>query len=74
MGNLGLLRLSGLSANVVDLLFHTLKVFLVLFIVQSVFRAVTGRLKITQAVDFLWKNVFLASLIGSLLIAMEVIM
>ncbi|MDI3475637.1 MAG: hypothetical protein PWQ79_118 [Thermococcaceae archaeon] len=70
----GYFGLSGLSANVVDLLFHTLKVFVVLFVVQSVFRAVTGRLKITQAVDFLWKNAFLASLIGSLLIAMEVIM
>lgn len=66
--------LTGLSANVADLLFHTLKVFALLFVVESVFRAVTGRLKITQAVDFLWKNVFLASLIGSLLIAMEVIM
>jgi len=70
----GYFNLTGLSANAVDLLFHTLKVFLVLFVVQSVFRAVTGRLKITQAVDFLWKNVFLASLVGSLLIAMEVIM
>ncbi|AMQ18633.1 respiratory chain complex I subunit 1 family protein [Thermococcus peptonophilus] len=70
----GYFGLTGLSANVADLLFHTLKVFVVLFVVQSVFRAVTGRLKITQAVDFLWKNVFLASLIGSLLIAMEVIM
>ncbi|WP_456365312.1 respiratory chain complex I subunit 1 family protein [Thermococcus sp.] len=70
----GYLGLAGLSANVVDLLFHTLKVFALLFVVQSVFRAVTGRLKITQAVDFLWKNVFLASLVGSLLIAMEVIM
>ncbi|MBP1911338.1 respiratory chain complex I subunit 1 family protein [Thermococcus stetteri] len=70
----GYFGLTGLSANIADLLFHTLKVFAVLFVVQSVFRAVTGRLKITQAVDFLWKNVFLASLIGSLLIAMEVIM
>ncbi len=70
----GYFHLTGLSANVVDLLFHTLKVFALLFVVQSVFRAVTGRLKITQAVDFLWKNVFLASLVGSLLIAMEVIM
>ncbi|ASJ06148.1 respiratory chain complex I subunit 1 family protein [Thermococcus pacificus] len=70
----GYFNLTGLPAQVVDLLFHTLKVFALLFVVQSVFRAVTGRLKITQAVDFLWKNVFLASLIGSLLIAMEVIM
>ncbi len=70
----GYFNLTGLSANVGDLLFHTLKVFALLFVVQSVFRAVTGRLKITQAVDFLWKNVFLASLVGSLLIAMEVIM
>ncbi|WP_297487497.1 respiratory chain complex I subunit 1 family protein [Thermococcus sp.] len=70
----GYFNLTGLSANVADLLFHTLKVFALLFVVQSVFRAVTGRLKITQAVDFLWKNVFLASLVGSLLIAMEVIM
>jgi len=68
------LNLTGLSADVVNLLFHTLKVFILLFVVESVFRAVTGRLKITQAVDFLWKNVFLASLVGSLLIAMEVIM
>ncbi|MDV3103810.1 respiratory chain complex I subunit 1 family protein [Thermococcus waiotapuensis] len=70
----GYFNLAGLPAQIIDLLFHTLKVFAVLFVVQSVFRAVTGRLKITQAIDFLWKNVFLASLIGSLLIAMEVIM
>ncbi|WP_297498008.1 respiratory chain complex I subunit 1 family protein [Thermococcus sp.] len=70
----GYLNLTGFSADVVNLFFHALKVFALLFAVQSVFRAVTGRLKITQAVDFLWKNVFLASLVGSLLIAMEVIM
>ncbi|WP_010479560.1 respiratory chain complex I subunit 1 family protein [Thermococcus zilligii] len=70
----GYFNLTGLPAQIIDLLFHTLKVFAVLFVVQSVFRAVTGRLKVTHAVDFLWKNVFLASLIGSLLIAMEVIM
>ncbi|HDZ36354.1 MAG TPA: CO-induced hydrogenase subunit K, partial [Thermococcus sp.] len=68
------LNLSGLSADIVNLLFHTLKVFILLFAVQSVFRATTGRLRVTQAVEFLWKNAFLASLIGTLLIAMEVIM
>jgi len=61
------------SADIVNLLLHTLKVFILLFLV-SVFRAITGRLRITQAVDFLWKNVFLASLVGSLLMAMEVVM
>lgn len=70
----GYLGLTDYAATIADLLFHTLKVFLLLFAVQSIFRATTGRLKITQAVDFLWKNVFLASLLGSLLIAMEVIM
>ncbi|WP_297512374.1 NADH-quinone oxidoreductase subunit H, partial [Thermococcus sp.] len=73
-GIAGYFGLTGLSADIVNLLFHTLKVFILLFVVGSVFRAVTGRLKVTQAVDFLWKNVFLASLVGSLLLAMEVIM
>jgi len=72
-GIAGYFGLAGLSADVVNLLFHTLKVFILLFAVMSVFRASTGRLQITKAVNFLWKNVFVAALVGSLLIAMEVI-
>ncbi len=72
-GIAGYFGLAGLSADVVNLLLHTLKVFILLFAVMSVFRASTGRLQITKAVNFLWKNVFVAALVGSLLIAMEVI-
>ncbi len=73
-GIAGYFNLSGIPADIVNLLFHTLKVFILLFVVQTVFRATTGRLKITQAVELLWKNALPASIIGTLLIAMEVIM
>ena len=63
--------LSGISALVVDILFHTFKVFVVLFISMSVFRAITGRLRITHAVQMFWLRLFPAAIIGSLILAID---
>jgi formate hydrogenlyase subunit 4 len=65
------LGLSGATAVVVDLLFHTLKVFAVLFVSMSVFRAVTGRLRINQAVGLFWTRMLPAAIVGALLLAID---
>ncbi|ASJ05440.1 respiratory chain complex I subunit 1 family protein [Thermococcus barossii] len=65
------LGLSGATAVVVDLLFHTLKVFAVLFVSMSVFRAVTGRLRINQAVSLFWTRMLPAAIVGALLLAID---
>ncbi|NJD98606.1 CO-induced hydrogenase subunit K [Thermococcus sp. LS1] len=65
------LGLSGTEGMIVDLLFHTLKVFAVLFVSMSVFRAVTGRLRITQAVNLFWTRLLPASIVGALLLAID---
>jgi len=67
----GYLGLTGVAAMVVDLLFHTLKVFAVLFISMSIFRAVTGRLRITQATSLFWTRFLPASIVGVLLLAID---
>ncbi|ASA78370.1 respiratory chain complex I subunit 1 family protein [Thermococcus sp. 5-4] len=67
----GYLGLSGVAAIVVDLLFHTLKVFAVLFVSMSVFRAVTGRLRINQAVGLFWTRMLPAAIVGALLLAID---
>ncbi|NJE61955.1 respiratory chain complex I subunit 1 family protein [Thermococcus sp. 21S7] len=67
----GYLGLSGITAIVVDLLFHTLKVFAVLFVSMSVFRAVTGRLRINQAVGLFWTRMLPAAIVGALLLAID---
>ncbi|HIP74694.1 MAG TPA: CO-induced hydrogenase subunit K [Thermococcus paralvinellae] len=63
--------LSGISALVVDILFHTFKVFVVLFISMSIFRAITGRLRITHAVQVFWLRLLSAAIIGSLILAID---
>ena len=67
----GYLGLSGVGAIVADLLFHTLKVFAVLFVSMSVFRAVTGRLRISQAVTLFWARMLPAAIVGALLLAID---
>lgn len=67
----GYIGLTGLPAVVVDLLFHTLKVFGVLFISMSLFRAVTGRLRINQAVSLFWTRMLPAAIVGALLLAID---
>lgn len=67
----GYLGLTGLSAMAVELLFHTLKVFAVLFVSMSVFRAITGRLRITQAVNMFWTRLLPASIVGAILLAID---
>ncbi|ASJ10611.1 CO-induced hydrogenase subunit K [Thermococcus sp. P6] len=67
----GQLGLTGLPATVVELLFHTLKVFAVLFVSMSLFRATTGRLRITQAVNMLWARLLPASVVGTLLLIID---
>lgn len=67
----GYLGLTGVPAMVVELLFHTLKVFAVLFVSMSVFRAITGRLRITQAVNLFWTRLLPASIVGALLLAID---
>ncbi|MDK2783851.1 MAG: hypothetical protein PWQ32_1440 [Thermococcaceae archaeon] len=69
----GYLGLTGIGAVVLDLLFHTLKVFIVLFVSMSVFRAITGRLRITQAVGMFWGRILPMSFIGVLLIVIDVL-
>ncbi|AEH24816.1 respiratory chain complex I subunit 1 family protein [Pyrococcus yayanosii] len=68
------IEMPGLEGYVVNLLIHTAKVFAVLFVAKTVFRAVTGRLRVTEAVNLLWTRVFSASLVASLIIAMGVVM
>jgi len=65
--------LSGTPALIVDVLFHTFKVFVVLFISMSIFRAITGRLRITQAVQIFWLKLFPAAIIGSLILAIDLL-
>ena len=67
----GYLGLTGVPAIVVELLFHTLKVFAVLFVSMSVFRAVTGRLRISQAVGIFWTRLLPAAVVGALLLALD---
>ena len=67
----GYLGLTGVPAIVVELLFHTLKVFAVLFVSMSVFRAVTGRLRINQAVGIFWTRLLPAAVVGALLLALD---
>ncbi|GAB6103111.1 respiratory chain complex I subunit 1 family protein [Thermococcus atlanticus] len=67
----GVLGLTGAGAVVADLLFHTLKVYAVLFVSMSVFRAITGRLRITQAVQVFWFRMLPAAVIGVLLIVID---
>ncbi|KPU63276.1 CO-induced hydrogenase subunit K [Thermococcus sp. EP1] len=69
----GYLGMSGIGAIFVDLVFHTIKVFIVLFVSMSVFRAVTGRLRITQAVNLFWSRILPASIIGAILLAMDIV-
>ena len=70
-GIAGHLGLTGLPAVIVDLLFHTLKVFAVLFVSMSIFRAVTGRLRINQAVNMFWTRLLPAAVVGALLLAID---
>jgi len=67
----GYLGLSGLPAMVADLLFHTLKVFAVLFVSMSIFRATSGRLRITQATNLFWTRLLPASVVGALLLVID---
>jgi formate hydrogenlyase subunit 4 len=67
----GYIGLTGLPAVVIDLLFHTLKVFAVLFVSMSLFRAVTGRLRINQAVTLFWTRMLPAAIVGALLLAID---
>ncbi|NJE30032.1 CO-induced hydrogenase subunit K [Thermococcus sp. 18S1] len=67
----GYIGLTGFPAVVIDLLFHTLKVFAVLFVSMSVFRAVTGRLRINQAVSLFWTRMLPAAIVGALLLAID---
>ncbi|CAD5245238.1 respiratory chain complex I subunit 1 family protein [Thermococcus camini] len=67
----GYIGLTGLPAVVMDLLFHTLKVFGVLFVSMSLFRAVTGRLRINQAVTLFWTRMLPAAIVGALLLAID---
>ena len=67
----GYLGLIGLPAMVVDLFFHTLKVFTVLFVSMTIFRTVTGRLRITQATNLFWTRLLPASMVGALLLAID---
>ncbi|QDA30373.1 CO-induced hydrogenase subunit K [Thermococcus indicus] len=67
----GYIGLTGLPAVVIDLLFHTLKVFAVLFVSMSLFRAVTGRLRINQAVSLFWTRMLPAAIVGALLLAID---
>jgi len=69
----GYIGLTGIAAMVLDLVFHTLKVFAVLFVSMSVFRAITGRLRITQAVGMFWSRILPMSLIGVLLLVIDVL-
>ncbi|ALV62287.1 Membrane bound hydrogenase, MbhM subunit [Thermococcus sp. 2319x1] len=69
----GHIGLTGVAAMVLDLIFHTLKVFAVLFVSMSVFRAITGRLRITQAVGMFWSRILPMSLIGVLLLIIDVL-
>ncbi|CAB49634.1 respiratory chain complex I subunit 1 family protein [Pyrococcus abyssi] len=62
----------GIQGYIVNLLIHTAKVFIVLLVAKTIFRTVTGRLKITQAVNLLWTRVFAASIVGALLLALGV--
>ncbi|AEK73403.1 membrane bound hydrogenase MbhM-like subunit [Thermococcus sp. 4557] len=67
----GYIGLTGLPAVAIDLLFHTLKVFAVLFVSMSLFRAVTGRLRINQAVSLFWTRMLPAAIVGALLLAID---
>ncbi|WP_456449988.1 respiratory chain complex I subunit 1 family protein [Palaeococcus sp. (in: euryarchaeotes)] len=67
------LGLTGVAALIVDVIFHTLKVFAVLFISMSVFRAITGRLRITQAAQAFWLRTLPAAILGALLLAIDIL-
>ncbi|HHI01222.1 MAG: respiratory chain complex I subunit 1 family protein [Thermococcus sp.] len=69
----GYLGLSGVGAVILDLVFHTLKAFAVLFVSMSIFRAITGRLRITQAVSMFWSRILPMSLIGVVLLVIDVL-
>ncbi|AAL81559.1 CO-induced hydrogenase subunit K [Pyrococcus furiosus DSM 3638] len=68
------LNIPGVQGYLINLLLHTLKVFIVLLVSKTIFRTITGRLKISQAVNLLWTRVFTASVIGALLLALGVML
>ncbi|AEC50945.1 mbh13 NADH dehydrogenase subunit [Pyrococcus sp. NA2] len=68
------LNMSGIEGYILNLVIHTLKVFVVLLVSKTIFRTVTGRLRITQAINVLWTRVFAASVVGALLLAMGVML
>ena len=67
------LGISGIEAMLVDLVFHTIKVFMILFVSMSLFRAITGRLRVTQAVNLFWSRILPASIIGTILLAIDIL-
>ena len=67
------LGISGIEAMLVDLVFHTIKVFMILFVSMSLFRAITGRLRVTQAVNLFWSRILSASIIGAILLAIDIL-
>jgi len=67
------LGISGIEAMLVDLVFHTIKVFMILFVSMSLFRAITGRLRVTQAVNLFWSRILSASIIGAILLVIDIL-
>jgi len=67
------LGISGIEAMLVDLVFHTIKVFMILFVSMSLFRAITGRLRVTQTVNLFWSRILPASIIGAILLAIDIL-
>lgn len=67
------LGIRGIEAMLVDLVFHTIKVFVILFVSMSLFRAITGRLRVTQAVNLFWSRILPASIIGAILLAIDIL-
>jgi formate hydrogenlyase subunit 4 len=67
----GVFGLAGFWGGLVDVAFYLVKVFLVIFFAVIVARVGFARLKIAQATRFFWLPVTAASLVGTLLLALD---
>jgi len=67
----GLFGLAGFWGGLVDVAFYLVKIFLVIFFAVIVVRVGFARLKIAQATRLFWLPVTAASLLGTLLLALD---
>ncbi|MBU2617348.1 MAG: NADH-quinone oxidoreductase subunit H [Euryarchaeota archaeon] len=65
------IALEGVGGVILDIIFHVVKIFIILFFTVSVVKTVTARLKITQAVQFYWFTLMSFGLLGLIFIMLD---